>query len=125
MDFKELISEAYPEFSHTWKIKIFAEIVNAFEYNDVVSRPVSKRFARKIYEVYWTEDKVFCVNGFRGYYLQEKAKQKSKLGQQEFMKIVKILKNIISEHSMLKFCQKYSEIIVRARRLVVSDFVGS
>ena len=45
MDFKELISEAYPEFSHTWKIKIFAEIVNAFEYNDVVSRPVSKRFA--------------------------------------------------------------------------------
>ena len=51
MDFKKLIAEAYPEFSHTWKIKIFAKIANAFEHNDVVSRPVSKRFACKIYEV--------------------------------------------------------------------------
>ena len=100
MDFKKLISEAYPEFSHTWNIKIFAKIVSAFEYNVFASRPVSKRFACKIYEVYRTEDKVCCVNGFREHYLQEKAKQKnkSKLGHQEFMKIVKILKNIISEH---------------------------
>ena len=78
MDFKKLIVEAYPEFSQTWKIKIFAKIVNAFEYNDVVSRPISKRFACKIYEVYWTEDKVCCVNGFREHYLQEKVKQKNK-----------------------------------------------
>ena len=46
-------------------------MVNAFEYNDVVS----KRFTCNIYEVYWTEDN---LNGFREHYLQEKAKQKNK-----------------------------------------------
>ena len=56
---------------------------------------------------------------------QNKAKQKSKLGHQEFIRIVKTLKNIISEHNMLEFCQKYSEIIVRTRRLVVSDFLSA
>ena len=56
---------------------------------------------------------------------QNKTKQKSKLGHQEFMRIVKTLKNIISEYNMLKFCQKYSEIIVMARRLVISDFLSA
>ena len=58
------------------------------------------------------------------YKKKQNKKNKSKLGHLEFLKIVKILKNVISEHNMLKFCQKYSEIMVRARSLVVSDFVG-
>ena len=41
VDFKKLFSQAYSEFSHTSTIKIFAKIVNTFEYNDVVSRDAS------------------------------------------------------------------------------------
>ena len=51
-DFKKLFSQAYLEFSHTSAIKIFAKIVNTYEYNDVVSRDTSKRFACNTYEVY-------------------------------------------------------------------------
>ena len=50
-DFKNLISEAYSEFSHTSTKKIFAKIVYVFLYNDAVSRHASKRFACKTYEV--------------------------------------------------------------------------
>ena len=51
VDFKKLFSQVYSEFSHTSTIKIFEKIVNIFEYNDVVSRDASKRFACRIYEV--------------------------------------------------------------------------
>ena len=55
MDFKKPVSGTYSEFGQTWKIKVFAKIVNAFEYNGVFSRPVSKCFPCKIYDVYLTE----------------------------------------------------------------------
>ena len=51
VDFKKPMSGTYSEFGQTWKIKVFAKIVNAFEYNGVVSRRVSKCFPCKIYEV--------------------------------------------------------------------------
>ena len=47
----------------------------------------------------WIEYKVCCVTDFREHYLQKKAKEKNKykLGYLEFLKIVKILRNIISD----------------------------
>ena len=54
-DFCTPMSETYSEFGQIWKKKIFAKIDNAFEYNGVVSRPISKCFPCKIYEVYLTE----------------------------------------------------------------------
>ena len=56
-----------------------------------VSTPVSKRFMCKIYETHWTEYKHFESVSYK----KKQNKSKSKLGYFEFLKIVKIVGNII------------------------------